>query len=319
MVQTDERLAGARMEQPAAAAVLTQAAVDLGLQVVDPRDVSGNAARRGARAAILGATQEAALRLAETTPEADFLLRAEVSADVGTPQREYGVALRDVAISVNLSAHWADTGTVIVHQALPATRLTSSAPTPAAALQDALKAMLCGPGPDGAPAPVDGLLRAIVARWLVELDLGRLVRAEISQAAKTDFDRMVSDLAETPGIGEVWVRAFDGRHLSVVEFESRLETMAAAEVLRQSLARTHEVDAASAHYVLLVPAGPPAPRARTADERRVEDPNGPLPGAPGPGDGNRGRGKPWPAIVGMIALALASAGAFVIVWRRTRS
>jgi hypothetical protein len=317
MIEADERLDGLPVDQPAAGAVLTQAAVDLGLQVTDPGAADGNAVRRGTRAAILGDTQDAALRLVGTTPEADFVLRAEVSADVGKPKPEYGPELRTVALSVNLSARWAETGKVIVQRALPVATLTSSAPTPAGALQDTLKAMLWLPGREGGPTPTDDLLRAVVTRWLVELDLGTLVRAEIRQVPKPAFDRLTGGLAETQGIGEVWARAFDARHLSVIEFESRLDAAQAAEAIVSLLGGTHGVDAATSHYILLVPTGP-------------GEVSGTRPGAMGPGGSplpnpsdatavrGTGRPKPWLAVAGLLVLALASGTGLVLHWRRTR-
>jgi hypothetical protein len=323
LIEADERLDGMPVDQPAAAAVLTQAAVDLGMQVTDVGRSATNAARRGTRAALLGDAQDAALRQAGVTTEADFILRAEVSADVGKPHAIYGVMLRSVAMSVNLSARWADTGKVVAQRTLPSTTLTSSAPTPAAALQDTLKAMLCLPGSDGAPTPSDDLLRAVVTRWLVELDLGTLVRAEIQQVSKAAFDRLRTGLGETTGIGEVWARGFDARHLSVIEFESRLDAAQVADIMVGLLGGSHAADVASSHYILLVPgtgnghgtpAGTDAAPAGRDSERAAIAPPRAATTTP-----ERGRAPPWAAIGALVLVALASGAGFLVYLHRTRA
>ncbi len=258
-------------QQPAAAGPLAAHALELGFQVADAGPGMENA--RG------------------NTP--DLLLRADIAAAVGAGAPVYGQSLREVSFSLDLAALRPDSGETVARFAPPGQRATSSAPTDAGAMAEALRRTL-------AEGVTDAFFRQILARWVVELDLGQLVRVEAVGLDRADLDALAGKLRSSQGINGVFVRSFNPAG-GLLDVESRLATGALCERL-EKLAGGSTVEARPGAILLRAGAG----------ANGLADSATPAPGGAGQ-TGTRG----WPLLP--VLLAVAGLAALAGGWRLLKS
>ena len=242
----EESLNGASVSAPAGASVLAARATDLGFRVISTDVANSALERRAARETLLGDRATATLRRARATAGADMLIRVRTAVEVGAPESVYGASLRPVSLNLDLSATRADSAEVLVRQSPPAVKLTSSGSTPEAALADALKTHL-------AAGAADAFFRALLARWVTELDLGTLIRIEVRGISRKDWRALTASLRTSQGITSVWERDFDARHLSLMDVESRLNAEQLADRIGGILGTHFRVDKVTAAYASFIP------------------------------------------------------------------
>jgi hypothetical protein len=242
----EEKLNGARGQAPAGASALAARAVELGFRVVATEVADTARERRAAREDLLGDSSTAALRRAGATAGADLLVTVRTSVEVGKAENVYGSALRSVSLNLDLAVARTDSAETLVRLSPPAVKLTSSGSTPEAALADALKAHF-------ANGAADAFLRTLLVRWVTELDLGALVRLEIRGIDRDGWRGLVGALRDSPGIGSLWERDFDARHLSLVDVESRLTSEQLADRVEQALGGAFQADKVTMAALSFVP------------------------------------------------------------------
>ena len=76
-----------------------------------------------------------------------------------------------------------------------------------------------------APRLRQPLFNKILARWVIETDLGAIKRLEFSGISSEDFQKIQTDFADTEKISAVWPREFDSQGISVLDVETRLDNM----------------------------------------------------------------------------------------------
>lgn len=198
-ISAEERVNGSLSPRPASAGVLAAHALDLGFQVVD----SG----RGTAEAVGN--------------RADLLLRADIQADVGESRSASGIPLRDTSLSLDLAALRTGSGETVARMAPASVRLSSSAPNPAGAAAEALRRCLN----DG---QTDAFFRQLLARWIVELDLGRLVRVKLPGIDRRACEDALERLRTSHGIGGAFLRSWSDTEGGLADVESRLSSVALA-------------------------------------------------------------------------------------------
>ncbi|MFM8764778.1 MAG: hypothetical protein ACKOEZ_08095, partial [Spartobacteria bacterium] len=69
------------------------------------------------------------------------------------------------------------------------------------------------------------ILNKILARWVTETDLGAIKRLEFTGISSDDFQKIQTDFTDTEKISAVWPREFDSQGISVIDVETRHDTM----------------------------------------------------------------------------------------------
>ena len=116
-----------------------------------------------------------------------------------------------------------------------------------------LTAMLTGSEPAFKQNNAYELFRKIVAKWIVELDLGAKIQLEFKQIDKNRLDRLIAALEKTPDVTYVWRREFDRRLFSVVEVETRLTPEQLEDAVLKALDNQYETDVATKRRLRFIP------------------------------------------------------------------
>jgi len=264
MIEATEKFSGDGMageEMNVAGAVLEELAQKTGLEIFRQSAIQSRDSRDADRAALLGDTLESKVKKAGITSTSDFKIFAEVKGQVGRMREPFPeVKVRDAALGVNLQAVWTDTGEVVATVTLPTTfhkgeaEMSLPYDMPEQLLRHYLTVMLTGGLPAFKQHNAEELFRRIIAKWIVELDLGAKVQLEFKQIDKTTLDKLIAILEKTPDISYVWRREFDRRLFSVVEVETRMSAEQLEDVVIKATNHKYEIDVATKRRLRFVPA-----------------------------------------------------------------
>ncbi|MDD3118856.1 MAG: hypothetical protein PHQ27_06740 [Victivallales bacterium] len=169
------------------------------------------------------------------------------------------IRVRDAALGIDLQAVWTDTGEIVAVTSLPTTyhkgeaQLSLPYDMPEQLVRYYLTAMLTGTEPAFKDRNAYELFRKIIAKWIVELDLGAKIQLEFKQIDKKQLDRLVAALEKTPDVSYVWRREFDRRLFSVIEVETRLSAEQLEDAVLKILDRRYETDVATKRRLRFIP------------------------------------------------------------------
>jgi len=79
------------------------------------------------------------------------------------------------------------------------------------------------------------------------------MQIELKAIPRDAFDRLAKALGETKGIGCVWIREYDSRLLSKIEFESRLPADQLKDELLRHIGNGFDLDRYGRHHLQFVP------------------------------------------------------------------
>ena len=263
MVESTESISGDVQggEVKMASAVLEEIAQKTGFEIFRQSTVQDRDARESARAELLGDNLEAKVKKAGITSTSDFKIIAAVKGQVGRAREPFpDVKVRDVSLGVDLQAVWTDTGEIVATVSLPTTfhkgeaQMNLPFDMPEQLVRHYLTAMLTGAEPAFKQNNAYELYRKIIAKWIVELDLGAKVQLELKQIDKDSLDKLIAALEKTPDISYVWRREFDRRLFSVVEIETRLSAEQIEDAVQKALKKKYVIDVATKRRLRFVPA-----------------------------------------------------------------
>lgn len=227
-LEVDELIEGIPAGSELAKSWFENSAREMQLHLVDLAMVNRNDDRLATRDAFFGEGQQAAMRRADFSQEADFLIQAKVRGRyLGKQDGAYG-ALPEHRFSyvVDLRA-LRPNGQVIASISIPGNEHHDSRlDSPDAAAREILHKLLQS---DAWP-----LYRKIVVQWMTELDLGSLIRLEFAQISDANYDAVQQALRNDGKVTSVWPREFDNVGLSFIDVDSRLK----AEALKRSVLKT---------------------------------------------------------------------------------
>ena len=262
MIEAEEKISGDGVsgELNAVAPVLEEIAQKTGFEIFRQSAIRARDDRDAARAEILGDNIDAKVKKAGITSTSDFKIVAMVKGQVGRLREPFpDVKVRDVSLGVDLQAIWTDTGEIVATTALPTTYHKGEAQMnlpydmPEQLVRHYLTAMLTGSEPAFKQNNAYELFRKIVAKWIVELDLGAKIQLELKQIDKERLDRLIAALEKTPEVTYVWRREFDRRLFSVVEVETRLTSEQLEEAVLKALDDKYETDVATKRRLRFIP------------------------------------------------------------------
>jgi hypothetical protein len=116
---------------------------------------------------------------------------------------------------------------VVVVDALEESEQIVGIEPPAMAAREAIRRALASRKTGGTPA----LLNKVVARWVVETDLGTIIRLNFSEMPSEEFRKIQASLSTTPKISAVWPRFESPTGQSVIDVETRLDSNALGEMI----------------------------------------------------------------------------------------
>ncbi len=228
LVECRQNINGIENSQKIAQAAIEELALKSGLEIVDKQTLDSAGERNAARDEILNDSKNAAARKAGVSSGYDFIIKATVTGSVGPLEEAYEVKTRSVALGVDMSAVWADTGETIV--SLPLDTITvhgkdfyDPVNAPDQMARKYLLKILNGEVPAAKDKNAVTLFRRIIAKWITELDLGAKIKLEFKGIDKNSLDKLAEQLKKTDGIANVWIREFDSKLISSLELESRLD------------------------------------------------------------------------------------------------
>jgi len=187
-------------------------------------NASSQESKMAARDAILGNDKNAKLRSAGISQKSDFLIEGNIVARYVGRQSFYGSLPQHVfSVGGELRAIRPETGEIVAVAALPGTEnVESELDSKEMAARDVIQKVLSTAGKNDGTPP---LFNKILARWVTETDLGAIKRLEFSGINSDDFQKIQTDFADTEKVSAVWPREFDSQGLSVLDVETRLDTI----------------------------------------------------------------------------------------------
>jgi len=231
-----------------------------GFELFNQNAINDQNSRESLRAELLGDTLDSKVKKAGITSTSDFKILTNVSGSVGREKEPFpDVYVRDVALGVDMRAVWTDTGEVIATVSIPTKRFKGEAnmnlpfDMPDQLVRFYLSRVLQGKEPGSGNDSGYKLFRRIIAKWIVELDLGAKIKLEFKRIDKKTLDSLIAKLKGTKGISYVWRREFDKRLFSIVEVESRLTSTQLEDVVLKSLNNKYEVDQATKKSLRFIP------------------------------------------------------------------
>lgn len=290
-----------------------QTCTELHLHLVDAQALAKRSQQLAERDRRLGEGGSAAERLSGLTDNLDYLIQGTVRVrHVGRESLYGGLPEHRFSIGTDLKVLRVDTGEVVAAAATPETTVASSVEQVEPAARQALHRVLAGANGG------EVVLRRLLARWTVDLDLGAFCRLELPALDRADYNLLRSSLPGRPGLGAVVPRTFDGRGISVIEVESRISSGELGDLVARILEGRQQVDRDSKAAVLFRPATRPVPAAPPQASPSAPDPvrlpaSGSTP-SPSPGASQEPT-RPSPAAAGrsvLLPLALTAVAAVVV-------
>ncbi len=262
MIESEEKFSGDGVSADTAVgvAVLEELAQKNGFEIFRQSTVKSRDARDAARAELLGDELDAKVKKAGITSTSDFKIIADVKGKVGSLREPFpDVKVRDASLGVDLQAVWTDTGEVAATVSIPTTYFKGEAKMdlpfdmPEQLLRHYLTGMLAGTASPNPQLNANELFRRIIAKWIVELDLGAKIQLEFKQIDKETLDAVVAALEKNPAVGYVWRREFDRRLFSIVEVETRLSAEQLADDVLKALRGKYMIDVQTKRRIRFVP------------------------------------------------------------------
>ena len=248
-LQVDELIEGIPTGSELAKPWFENSAREMQLHLVDLATVNRNDDRLAARDAFFGEGQQAAMRRADFSQEADFLIQAKVRGRyLGKQGGQYG-SLPEHRFSyiVDLRA-LRPNGQVIASVSIPGNEhYDSRLDSPDAAAREILHKLLQN--------DAWSLYRKIIVQWMTELDLGSLIRLEFAQIPDVDYDAVQQALRNDSKVTSVWSREFDSQGLSFIDVESRLKADALKRTVLNALGNYWSYDRGTDDYLQFKPSG----------------------------------------------------------------
>ena len=227
LIESTEQISGTTGSDNISRSVLEELATGMGFQVVDQEAVNSASNKRSGRDNFLNDKMGSEARDKQFDNISDFIIRIRTSGKLGSPQETYGVKTRNLALGVEMSAIYPETGELIAKALLPTASVNAKqgmAPVdaPDQLTRFYLMRLLQGKANDFKRQNANTIFRKIMARWITELDLGAKLRLEFKGIDRKRLDQLIAKLQDCPGVGYAGVRQFDSRLISTVEVESRL-------------------------------------------------------------------------------------------------
>jgi len=245
-INVEEQIDGVSTPTKYAQGIMEQSAGELQLNLVDIGTARTQETKMAARDKILGNAEPAKLRKADISHKSDFLIEGNIVARYVGQQSMYGSLPQHVfSVGGELRAIRPETGEIVAAVALPGTeKVESDLDSKEMAARDVIQKVLTSAG-QNTPPPFNKIL----ARWVVETDLGAIKRIEFTGISSQDFEKVQTTLKDTEKVSAVWPREFDSQGMSVLDIETRLDTPAIQQILTDATGGRITVDRATANMI----------------------------------------------------------------------
>lgn len=242
VIECTEQITGIDAKMPVSQAVLGEMAQKTGFELISQKGIDERNKKDAMREAILGNDIDSRARKTGLTSSSDFKIIAKVEGGVGAMREPFpGVKVRDVALGIDLTAVWSDTGEVIATVSLPTFNCKGEKKMdlPFEMKEQLVRYWLKKSLQEGTGNSDNAykLYRKIVAKWTAELDLGAKVLLEFKKIDKPAFDKLIEALRQQADITYVWRRDFDKDLFSVLEVETRLTSRQLEDIVIKTLGK----------------------------------------------------------------------------------
>ncbi len=253
LFEVKENITGIQGYTPMAESILKETALKSGFNIVNATQMTKSRRRRGRRDAILGNKAVADARKSDVMAKCDFLIIVNVNGSYGGVEDLYGMKTHNYSFDVSLEAVWPDTGETVIQMTIPNTAVSSSNANALQGARASLSRFLYGKLPSSKNKSITNIFTKITAKWITELDLGAKMQIEFTKAEQEDIDNVVKGLLLVPTITNAWLREFDSQLYSMIEVETRLNTMQLASEVTKVLGTKFKLDRSSKNYLQFIP------------------------------------------------------------------
>lgn len=175
-------------------------------------------------------------------PDSDFIIVGDIEARHVGRQSFYGSNPKNMfAVGGELRAIRPETGEVVVVESLKGSEHAVGIESVELAAREAFRQALAPRKAGEAPA----ILQKVVARWVVESDLGSVKRLKFSNLPSEEFRKIQSALSSTPKISAVWPRFDAPGGTSIMDVETRLDSGSLGEEVAKASGGRQKIDYAS--------------------------------------------------------------------------
>jgi hypothetical protein len=261
VVEVTEDISGISASSPPLAQTkLEELCQNIGLQVIKQKTVQNRSKRESLRAELLGEKVIAKAKKGGIQSTSDFKITGKVSGNVGKLREPFpGVEVRNASIGVDLQAVWTDTAEVAATLAIPTaffkgeSQMELPYDMPKQLIRHYLTVILEGKSKEFKKENALRFFDRIIAKWIVELDMGAKVQLEFRRINKNVFDNLLKALKKTSGITYAWRREFDSQFFSSIEIETRLDTQNIENVILKNLNGKYMLDTATKRRLTFIP------------------------------------------------------------------
>jgi hypothetical protein len=206
----------------------------------------------------LGDTNAAVVRTGSDRNRCDYRIEARLTGRYAGQESLYGsLPEHRFSLAASLRVLRPGTGEIVAALDLPARDVSSGLAAIPEAGRAAATAFLAGrKGQPGAWM----LYRRLVGAWVADLDLGQTRRLFFHNLSRDAYQKLMTALPATAGIGTVASRQYDARGLTEIAVDSRLDSPALATAVTGILGSAITVDRETADRIDFV-AAPPTPTA----------------------------------------------------------
>jgi len=245
-INVEEQIDGVSTPTKYAQGIMEQTARELQFNLVDVATARTQETKMAARDEILGNDKTAKLRQADISQKSDFLIEGKIVARYVGQQSMYGSLPQHVfSVGGELRAIRPETGEIVATVALPGTeKVESDLDSKEMAARDVIQKVLTSAGTNTPPP-----FNKILARWVVEADLGAMKRIEFTGISSQDFEKIQGILKETEKVNAVWPREFDSQGMSVLDIETRLDNPTIQKILSDASGGRITVDRATDNMI----------------------------------------------------------------------
>ena len=253
IIECVEKIDGVDADPPVSQAILGEMAQKTGFELISNKTLSERNKKDSIRESLLGNVNNSKARKAGLASTSDFKIISKINGSVGSLREPFpDVKVRDVALGINLTAVWTDTGEVIATVSLPTftCKGEGNMELPFEMKEQLVRYWLGQTLKKGDSDGAYKLYRKIVAKWTAELDLGAKIILEFKKINKPAFDKLIEVLRQQEDISYVWRRDFDKDFFSVLEVETRLTSKQLEDIVLKVLGRKCSLETATKKRLL---------------------------------------------------------------------
>ena len=221
-----------------------------GLQVVELENAQGQGGMLAKRAESLGRKTESELRSRGIISACDYIIEGKITGSAEGTQSYYGSKPgKKYSLGFDVRVRDAATGSIVLTENFESRDIViRNVSSDTAAAREAVRQFMEGNKRKENTDAGWMLIRRIFSHWAAEMDLGATIKLEFMELDVEKSNTLKKGLEKQTAIGSVWVRSIDAAGVSVLDCESRLNSVELAKVIN-SILPDYSLDRSEKRYL----------------------------------------------------------------------